>query len=58
MAARNKRFYVIAEVKGSVHVLIDAPNKTAAIARLKDGAWDDVYDVSLETVGPVQVIAP
>jgi len=43
----------MAEVRGSVAVTIEATSKRAALARLREGDWDDKFDVTLETVGNV-----
>jgi len=52
---RNKTFYIHAELRGAVAVSIDAPTKREALERLRNGSWDDVYDVSFDTVGAVHV---
>lgn len=54
--SKKKTYYVIAEVTGSLHVLIDASSKREALARLKEGDWDDKFDVDLKPVGNVQMI--
>lgn len=51
--AKTKQFVVMAEVRGVVSVIIDATSKRAALARLREGDWDDKFDVSLEPVGAV-----
>jgi len=53
MSAREKNFYVMAKVDGDIAVTIRATSKKAAIERLKNGDWDDVWNVEFRPVGNV-----
>jgi SOS-response transcriptional repressor LexA len=53
----EKDYYIMADLQGCVAVTIRARSKRAALERLSNGSWDEVWDVSLKTVGAVHVEA-
>lgn len=52
----ERDYYVMADVRGSVAVTITARSKREALERLSNGSWDQVWDVSLESVGNALVL--
>lgn len=53
MTANEKDFYVMAKAEADIAVTIRATSKKAAMERLKNGSWDEVWDVTIRPIGNV-----
>lgn len=53
MSAKEKDFYVMAKAEADIAVTIRATSKRAALERLKNGSWDEVWNVDIRPIGNV-----